>query len=362
MAKLRWVDPATFADQDHDQNDVDPSISAMTQTIGFLVFPDFQILDLTGPLGVFDAPRRALSRETYRLAVLSEQGGLVASSSGLQVATERFDDRPLDTLIVAGGAGTRVAAGSAALTDFLLAAAPRCRRLASVCTGAFILAKAGLLDGRRATTHWRYAASLQRHHPRIRVDADRIFIKDGALWTSAGVTAGIDLALALVEDDLGLDIARAIARHLVVYHRRPGGQSQFSTLVELDPPSSRIREALTYARDHLAEPLTVERLAEAACLSPRQFGRAFLAETGQTPAKAVERLRAEAARARIESGSEPIEVIARDVGFTDPERMRRAFVRAFGQPPQAIRRQARAAGPPEAITGETKPLAFAAPV
>lgn len=315
----------------------------MTKAIGFLVFPSFQILDLTGPLAVFDAPARALAMAPYRLTVLSEHGGPVASSSGLEVLTQAVDDQPLDTLIVAGGAGTREAARTAGLLDFLRAAPPRCRRVASVCTGAFIMAAAGLLDGRRATTHWHYAASLQRHNPRIRVDADRIFIKDGPIWTSAGVSSGIDLALALVEDDLGVDVARAIARHLVVYHRRPGGQSQFSTLLELDPPSSRIREALTYARDHLHETLNVERLADIACLSPRQFGRAFLAETGQTPAKAVERLRAEAARARIEAGRQPIEEIARDVGFSDPERMRRAFVRAFGQPPQAIRRVARAA-------------------
>lgn len=315
----------------------------MTKAIGFLVFPCFQILDLTGPLAVFDAPARALAMAPYRLTVLSEHGGLVTSSSGLEVMTQAFDDQPLDTLIVAGGAGTREAVRSGGLLGFLRAAPPRCRRVASVCTGAFIMAAAGLLDGRRATTHWHYAASLQRHNPRIRVDADRIFTKDGPIWTSAGVSSGIDLALALVEEDLGLDIARAIARHLVVYHRRPGGQSQFSTLLELDPPSSRIREALTYARDHLHETLNVERLADVACLSPRQFGRAFLAETGQTPAKAVERLRAEAARARIEAGRQPIEDIARDVGFTDPERMRRAFVRAFGQPPQAIRRVARAA-------------------
>ncbi|QCI63434.1 GlxA family transcriptional regulator [Phreatobacter stygius] len=320
----------------------------MTKTIGFLVFPSFQILDLSGPLAVFDAPTRALSMAPYRLVVLSEQGGPVTSSSGLEVMTQALgknplDGQPLDTLIVAGGAGTREAAKAPALLAFLGQAPERCRRVASVCTGAFVMAAAGLLDGRRATTHWHYAASLQRHNPRIRVEADRIFTKDGPIWTSAGVSSGIDLALALVEDDLGLDIARAIARHLVVYHRRPGGQSQFSTLLELDPPSSRIREALTYARDHLHETLSVERLADVACLSPRQFGRAFLAETGQTPAKAVERLRAEAARARIEAGREPIEAIARGVGFTDPERMRRAFVRAFGQPPQAIRRVARAA-------------------
>ena len=229
------------------------------------------------------------------------------------------------------------------MVDFTRRAAVTARRVASVCTGAFILAAAGLLDGRAATTHWRHAAALQRHYPRVRVDGDRIFIRDGAVWTSAGITAGIDLALALIEADLGRDTARAAAGQLVVYHRRPGGQSQFSELLALDPPSDRIRQALGFARAHLHEPLPVERLASAACLSPRQFGRAFLAETGQTPAKAIERLRAEAARLRLESSQEPIELIARDVGFADPERMRRSFLRVFGQPPQALRRVARVA-------------------
>lgn len=319
----------------------------MTRTIGFLVFPAFQILDLTGPLAVFDAPSRALAASPYRTVVMSEAGGLVASSSGLEVMTRSvasaFADGPFDTLIVVGGAGTRAAAQSPVLLACLAAAPSCCRRVTSVCTGAFIMAAAGLLKGRRATTHWRHAASLQRHNPDVQVEPDRIFTRDGPVWTSAGVSSGIDLALALVEDDLGTETARTIARHLVVYHRRMGGQSQFSTLIELDPPSSRIRAALSYAREHLADNLSVERLADIACLSPRQFGRAFLAETGQTPAKAVEKLRAEAARTRIEQGREPIEAIARDVGFADPERMRRAFIRTFGQPPQAIRRFARAA-------------------
>jgi transcriptional regulator GlxA family with amidase domain len=204
-----------------------------------------------------------------------------------------------------------------------------------------VLAAAGLLDGRRATTHWRHAALLQRLYPKVRVESDRIFIDDGGLWTSAGITAGIDLALALIEADLGLEMARGVARDMVVYHRRAGGQAQFSTLLDLAPPSERMRRALAFAREHLHEPLGVERLADAACLSARQFGRTFLAETGQTPAKAVERLRAEAARLRVEAGREPLEAIAKAVGFADPERMRRAFLRVFGQPPQGLRRAAR---------------------
>jgi transcriptional regulator GlxA family with amidase domain len=252
-------------------------------------------------------------------------------------------NRRCDTLIVAGGLGTDEAADSPALQRFLQKAVKNSRRLASVCTGAFVLAAAGLLDGRRATTHWRSATLLQRLFPTVRVESDRIFVKDESIWTSAGVTAGIDLALALIEEDLGFDVSRATARTLVVYHRRPGGQSQFSTLLDLDPSSERIRRALSFVREHLHESLPVKTLARVACLSPRQFGRTFILETGQSPAKAIERLRAEAARTRVETGLESIEDVAHSVGFFDPERMRRAFVRVFGQPPQALRRQARAA-------------------
>lgn len=174
------------------------------------------------------------------------------------------------------------------------------------------------------------------------MEEDRIFIADGPVWTSAGMTAAIDLALALIEEDLGRDMSRALARKLVVYHRRSGGQSQFSALLELEPKSDRIQSALTYARRNLRNPLSVEELAEAAHLSPRQFSRVFRAETGQSPAKAVENLRLEAARAMMEDGRHAIDVVARETGFADRERMRRAFLRAFGQPPQVIRRSARA--------------------
>lgn len=317
----------------------------MTRTIGFLVFPGFNILDLSGPLAAFDTASRDCVPPPYRLRVISEHGGAVESSAGLPVLTEPVDTEPLDTLVVAGGRGVPQALESARLLAFIRQAATA-RRVTSVCTGAFLLAAAGLLDGRRATTHWLQAAALQRLHPQVRVEMDRIFIQHGPVWSSAGVTAGIDLALALIEQDLGVDAARAVARTLVVYHRRPGGQSQFSALLDLAPATDRIQAALSFAREHLREPLPVDRLAEAACLSPRQFGRAFLAETGQTPAKAIERLRAEAARPRIEDGAEPIEAIARDVGFSDPERMRRAFLRCFGQPPQAMRRGRRVAAAP----------------
>ncbi|WP_051256218.1 GlxA family transcriptional regulator [Cystobacter fuscus] len=315
----------------------------MPRDIGFLLFPMFQILDFTGPVAVFEEPMGPEVAGAYRLRMLSAGGGLVTSSSGVQVQTEPLGEPAFDTLVVVGGLGTAAAMNSPEVVDFVRAAAAASRRVASICSGACILAAAGLLDGRRATTHWRVAPYLKRLFPRVRVDEECIFIQDGPIWTSAGVTAGIDLSLALIEEDLGLEVSRARARDLVVYHRRPGGQSQFSALLELEPASDRIRQALTFAREHLHEPLNVERLAEVACLSARQFGRAFLAETGQTPAKAIERLRAEAARVRLETGSESIEQVADAVGFADPERMRRAFVRVFGQPPQSIRRIAREA-------------------
>jgi transcriptional regulator GlxA family with amidase domain len=211
----------------------------------------------------------------------------------------------------------------------------------SICTGAFILAEAGLLDGRRATTHWYYARELQTRFPKVKMEEDRIFIIDGPVWTSAGATAGLDLALAMVEKDLGTEAARSVAKKLVMHHRRAGGQSQHSELLALSPKSDRIQNAVRYAEKNLGSALSVEKLAQAANLSPRQFSRAFQAETGQSPAKAVEKLRLEAARLMIEQSHHPIDVVAQETGFVDRRRMREAFLRIFGQPPQVIRRNAR---------------------
>ena len=330
------------------------------RTIAVLIFPDFQLLDAAGPISVFEAAgacstgKRGVVREgaasAYWLRVVAREAGPVISSSGVEMVAAQWDkegdDGPLDTLIVAGGWGTREASACPETLAYVRAAAGRARRIASVCSGAFILAAAGLLDGSRATTHWARAAEFARVYPRIRVEPDRIFVRDGAVWTSAGITAGIDLALALVAEDLGEAAAKRVAQQLVVYHRRPGGQSQFSALLEADRPGSRFSPLLAWARERLGERLPVERLAERAAMSPRHFARAFAAETGMTPAKAVERLRLEASRERIEAGSEPIEMVASGTGFGDPERMRRAFIRAFGQPPQALRRAARASVAP----------------
>ena len=309
--------------------------------ITFAVFPEFELLDLSGPLAVFTAAA-ALHGTPYAVRVVSASGGGVGSTGGVSVVTtELSDDVASDTLVVVGGPTAHCPDRHADTVALLKQHIHGLQRVASVCTGAFLLARTGLLDGRRATTHWRYARVLQGRFPRIQVDADRIFLKDGYVWTSAGVTAGIDLALALVEEDCGVEMARAVARDLVVYHRRPGGQSQFSAMLELEPTSGRVKAALSFAREHLAEPLSVERLADAACISPRQFGRLFASETGETPARAVERLRVEAARTRVEDGVVPMDRIAREVGFGNDERMRRSFVRIYGHTPQAMRLAAR---------------------
>jgi transcriptional regulator GlxA family with amidase domain len=306
--------------------------------IGLVVFPGFQILDLVAATA-FELANAASPRPAYDVRLLSETGGLVASSSGVRVETQRFDDPEFDTIMTTGTMD--VAPSTPGLLAFLNEASAASRRTASICTGAFVLAEAGLLDGRRATTHWAVARNMQQQFPKIKVQEDKIFIVDDHVWTSAGMTAGIDLCLALIEKDFGVEISRAIAKKLVVYHRRTGGQSQFSALLELEPKSDRIQTALTFARENLRKDLSVEALAEAARLSPRQFSRAFRSETGQSPAKAIENLRVEAARIMIDEGQHPVDVIARETGFSDPERMRRAFLRSFGQPPQAIKRAAR---------------------
>src|SRR5258706_11053056 len=315
------------------------SCEAAMQRVGFIVLPGFQMMSVAA-LSVFEFANREVGEAVYDVHLLSETGGSIPSSIGINVGTEPFDDANFDTLMVGGSAV--IGALTPGVIKFLRQALQRSRRVASTCTGAFVLAEAGLLDGRRATTHWQRARDLQARFPKVKVEEDRIFIIDGPVWTSAGMTAGIDLALAMIEKDFGADLARAVARRLVVYHRRAGGQSQFSALLELEPKSDRIQRALAYAKRHLDTPLTVRQLAEAANLSPRQFSRAFHAETGQSPAKAIENLRFASPRMMMEQSRHPIDGIARQTELADRNRMRRAFLRAFGQPPQVIRRNARA--------------------
>lgn len=311
----------------------------MTHHLAIIVFPGFQLLDAAGPIAAFEIAER-FRPGAYSATVLAPGGGAIESSSGVAFAAEPLDAGPYDTVLVSGGDGTRDLHALAEIVAWLKKTPTP--RVTSVCSGAYLLAEAGLLDGRRCTTHWGRTDDFSRRYPKVKLDADRIFIRDGHVWTSAGITAGIDLALALVEEDLGVEVARRTAQQLVVHQRRPGGQSQFSALIDLGGRTGRFGELMDWMRANLARPLTVDELAEKACMSPRNFARAFAAETGTTPAKAVERLRLEAARTEVEAGRAPIDRVAELVGFGDPERMRRAFLRAFGQPPQALRRAARA--------------------
>jgi transcriptional regulator GlxA family with amidase domain len=308
--------------------------------VAVLLFEDFQLLDAAGPIAAFETASH-MAGGAFAISLAARAPGLVRSSSGAAMSAVALASlRGIDTLIVSGGYGTRAALRDVKLIAALARLAQKVRRMSSVCSGAFLLAEAGLLDGKRATTHWRRAADLARRYPNVRVEPDCIYIQDGAIWTSAGVSAGIDLALAMIAEDLGADVAAAAAREMVVYAKRPGGQAQHSALLELEAP--RFAGLNAWVRDHLHDDLSVERLAAQAAMSPRNFARAYAAETGVTPAKAVERMRVEAARAALAQGG-AIQQIARRTGFGDPERMRRAFVRLYGAPPAALRRTLRPA-------------------
>jgi transcriptional regulator GlxA family with amidase domain len=305
--------------------------------VAFVVYPDYSMMALAVVMA-FEVANSVAETPLYDLHFISESGGRVRTSCGM-LESEPFTEMPFHTLFVGGA--TTPKTSTPGLIAYMRGALNRHRRIAAISTGAFVLAEAGLLDGRNAATHRMHAPSLQAQYPAVKLDQDRIFTNDGPIWTTAGGAAGLDLSLALIESDLGADFAKSVARDLVIYHRRAGGQSQTSTLLELAPKSDRIQAALTYARDNLHKPLSVPELAEAAHLSPRQFSRAFQAETGQSPAKAIESLRVEGARTLMEQTRHPIDVVARQTGFSDRDHMRRAFVRAFGQPPQALRRTAR---------------------
>jgi transcriptional regulator GlxA family with amidase domain len=306
-----------------------------------VAYEGVQPLDVAGPAEVFSAAGKIASGSYTVEVVAPERKPLSTRSSGYAIIPGKSTGAcrgTIDTLIVAGGFGVHEALSSPALTDWISSASRRSRRVASVCTGAFLLAAAGLLDGRRATTHWASCAELGRCHPEVEVDPDPIFVRDGNVWTSAGVSAGVDLALALVEDDLGPEVPRDIARWLVVFLQRPGGQAQFSSHLTSVPASRQpLRELQAWIADNLDQDLRVEQLAERAAMSPRNFARAFRRETGLTPAAYVEALRVEAARQRLERSSEPVELVAKRAGFGTPETMRRAFARRVGVPPADYR-------------------------
>ena len=305
--------------------------------IGMVLYPEFEVTCFTA-FSAFELANRQAGETLYDLHVLSERGGSLLNSFGMAVSTQAIGNDDLDTLMV--GVGMDAPSTSTVLAGYLREAAKTTRRLVSIGLGTFVLGDAGLLDGRRATTHWRYTQQLQERFPRCSIDPDKIFVADGQIWTSAGMSAASDLAVGMVENDHGADLARAVAKGLVMHHRRSGGQCQHSALLDLDAKADRIQTSLNYAKRNLRMPLDVEDLARAACLSPRQFTRVFRSETGTSPAKAVETLRLEAAKRMLGQSRLPVEDIAREAGFGNRERMRRAFVRAYAAPPQSLRADA----------------------
>ncbi|WPO97747.1 GlxA family transcriptional regulator [Pseudomonas sp. HR96] len=306
-----------------------------------LTFADAQVLDVTGPLQVFASANDILRQRgvpaPYVASVVAAQAGPVRSSSGLALVAEALPEQASDTLIIAGGWGVYAASGDAALVAWINRHAQASRRVASVCSGAFLLAATGLLEGQRVVTHWSRCEELARRYPGLQVEADSIYIQQGKLWTSAGVTAGIDLALALVEEDLGRALALEVARQLVVFLKRPGGQAQFSVALTQQQRDSRFGVLHEWIGQHLQEALPIARLAAQACMSERSFVRHYRAETGQTPARAIELIRVEAARRLLSDTAAPVKRIARQCGFGSEETLRRSFLRVMAVTPQAYR-------------------------
>jgi len=308
--------------------------------VGYLLTEGFQVMSLATQT-VFELANISAGEAVYRIQNFSIEGGTVRSSLGMHIDTLPLGAPGLADTWMITGTLTPLSPPSEAVLASVRSFVDGARRTAGLCTGCFVLAQAGVLDGRRATTHWAYAPKLRELYPQVDVEEDRIFIVDGPIWTSAGMTAALDMALGMVEKDLGAELARSVAHMLVMHQRRSGGQSQHSELLSLAPKSDRIQRALDYARQHLSRPLSVEELADVVHLSPRQFTRVFTAETGQSPAKAVESLRLEAARVMIEQSRHSLDSVARETGFRDRRHMREVFMRGFGVPPQAVRRDAR---------------------
>ena len=304
-----------------------------------VAYPDAHVLDVVGPLEVLSGAAYFLPDETkpYSISVVAAKAGAIKTTSSIALMADQSyadalaEEDPIDTLIVSGGIGTMAALQDRDLLDFVRKAAARSRRIVSICTGALVLGELGLLDGKRASTHWFWSPILERRYPKVQIDGDAIYVKDGNIWTSAGITAGMDLALALVEDDWGHDVALNVARMNVMYMIRPGGQSQFSAHLVADRAEDpAIHDVMQYILTSPADPLTVTALAARAGLSERTFARRFKEETGLTPAAYVETSRIQAARVQLETSGDGIEQIAFQVGFQNPERMRRAFQRHVG--------------------------------
>lgn len=310
--------------------------------IACLLFEDFLLLDAAGALGAFELAGRA-GCEGYEIEFLADRSGPVRSSNGTSLLARDWREcNDFHTLLIPGGDGAHEVGKFQNLIPFIQRSAQDKRRLASVCSGAFLLGEAGLLDGRRAATHWADARTLSQKFPQVDVDAESLYVGKGNIWTSAGVVSGIDLALALIELDYGSEIARRVAQLLVIPFRRAGTQTQHSGLLDNIAPSDRFGDLLAWARLNLTQPLNVEQLADKSRLSVRQFSRSFTSTVGISPARAIEQLRVESARPAIESGAKSLEQIARECGFGGPDQMTRAFRRLLGETPQALRRQGRA--------------------
>jgi transcriptional regulator GlxA family with amidase domain len=315
--------------------------------IGVLAFVNCEILDVCGPLDIFCYTNHILqslgktSQPVYTFEILAEQAGPLRTTFGVKIVADRaFSEAgdEFDTLIIAGGIGALAARENREMIDWLEQRSKAARRVASVCTGAFLLAESGLLNGRKATTHWNYCKHLAQDYPMLQVEPDRIYMRDEEVYTSGGITAGIDLALALVEEDWGSEIANQVARFLLVFFRRPGGQSQFSSFIPVEAKTRLdVRELQGWIIDHPTEDLSVEALAQRLSMSPRHFARVFLKEVGVTPASFVEQVRINVARSKIEQTKLPLKLISEQSGFGSDEHMRRAFQRLLKVSPQAYR-------------------------
>ncbi|MEM7399855.1 MAG: GlxA family transcriptional regulator [Pseudomonadota bacterium] len=321
-----------------------PKKSAKPLEIAFFIYPGVKLLDLAGPMQVFnDARRQPMGLPAYQTAVVSVDGNEVVTDTPVSLRSEPASTwrRRIDTLVVVGGKGARAASLDPQVVDSVRDLAARSRRVASICTGAFVLAAAGSLDGRRAVTHWQYCSDLAREHPGVCVDSNPIFVRDGNVWTSAGVTAGIDLALALVREDLGREVSLSVARDLVVFAIRPGGQDQFSATLhnQVSDQASRFDELHAWLQENLAKDLRVEVLSDKVGMSPRNFARQYLAKTGSTPAKTVEAMRVEAARRYLEETDLTVARVADICGFRSDERMRKSFLRTLAVAPHDYRRR-----------------------
>jgi transcriptional regulator GlxA family with amidase domain len=314
-----------------------------SRIVEVLAYPSVKLLDVSGPIQVFASANAFLAEAgqamPYAIRIVAQGGERVAASGGVELAVHPLSptDAALDTLVIAGGEGVAAAATDIVLIDWVRERAKRARRIASVCTGAFLLAASGMLDGRRAVTHWAFCAELARRFPAVSVEPDPIFVRDDTVWTSAGVTAGIDLALALVEEDLGRTVALAVARYLVVFLKRPGGQAQFSEFLSLQAAGDKFGALHDWISKHLAGDLSLPVLARQAGMSERSFSRHYAESTGQTPARAIERLRVEGARHLLSETRLPVKRISQRCGFGSEETMRRSFLRVLDTTPQDYR-------------------------